>query len=87
MTEIKRQDTGKLKDCIIKINKRELAIGDFDNDSTIFINHTFTDEDKTIQICNQLVQKYGKNSIAFITPENNKQPGVFEMNKLLQNKV
>lgn len=87
LTEIKRQDTGKLKDCIIKINKRELAMGDFDNDSTIFINHTFTDEDKTIQICNKLVQKYGKNSIAFITPENNKQPGVFEMNKLLQNKV
>jgi len=87
LTEIKRQDTGKLKDCIIKINKRELAIGDFDNDSTIFINHTFTDEDKTIQICNQLVKKYGRDSIAFITPENNKQPGVFEMNKLLQNNV
>jgi hypothetical protein len=87
LTEIKRQDTGKLKDCIIKINKRELAIGDFDNDSTIFINHTFTDEDKTIQICNKLVKKYGRDNIAFITPENNKQPGVFEMNKLLQNKV
>jgi hypothetical protein len=87
LTEIKRQDTGKLKDCIIKINTSELTIGDFDNDSTIFIDHDFMCEDETVQICNKLVNKYGRNNIAFITPENNKQPGVFEMNKLLQNKV
>ena len=35
LTEIKRQDTGKLKDCIIKINKKTLSIRDFDNNSTI----------------------------------------------------
>jgi len=87
LTEIKRQDTGKLKDCIIKINKRELTIDDFDNNSTIFIEHDFTNENKTTHICNNIVEKYGRNNIAFITPENNKQPGVFEMNKLLQNRV
>ena len=87
LTEIKRQDTGMLKDCIVKINKRELTMCDFDNVSTMFIEHDFTSEKETIQICNKLVKKFGRDNIAFITPENNKQPGVFEMNKLLQNDV
>jgi exodeoxyribonuclease V alpha subunit len=87
LTEIKRQDTGMLKDCIVKINKRELTMSDFDGVSTMFIEHDFTSEKETIQICNKLVKKFGRDNIAFITPENNKQPGVFEMNKLLQNDV
>lgn len=87
LTEIKRQDTGKLKDCIININKKTLSIGDFDNESTIFTEHDFIDNNKTVRICKDIVSKYGKENIAFITPENNKTPGVFEMNKLLQNYV
>lgn len=87
LTEIKRQDTGKLKDCIININKKTLSIGDFDNKSTIFTEHDFIDNNKTVRICKDIVSKYGKENIAFITPENNKTPGVFEMNKLLQNYV
>ena len=87
LTEIKRQDTGKLKDCIIKINKRELSIDDFDGDSTVFIEHDFAYKEQTIQICKDLVNKYGEDKIAFITPENNKDCGVFEMNKLMQNDV
>lgn len=87
LTDIKRQDTGKLKDCIININKKELSMNDFDNISTKFIEHDFTNNKKTSYICNKIVSEYGKDSVAFITPENNKQGGVFEMNKLLQNDV
>ena len=87
LTEIKRQDTGKLKDCIIKINKNELSLDDFDNSSTIFMAHDFINTKKTVRICKDIVNKYGKEHIAFITPENKKTPGVFEMNKLLQTYV
>lgn len=87
LIDIKRQDAGKLKECIININKKELSMNDFDNDSTKFIEHDFTNNKKTIAICNKIVREYGKDSVAFITPENNKQGGVFEMNKLLQNDV
>ena len=87
LTDIKRQDTGKLKDCIININKKKLSINDFDNESTKFIEHDFMNIKKTKSICNKIVSEYGKNSVAFITPENKKQCGVFEMNKLLQNEV
>jgi energy-coupling factor transporter ATP-binding protein EcfA2 len=87
LNDIKRQDSGKLKDCIIKINKRELTIKDFDNNSTIFIEHDFTNTNKTSVLCQKIVDKYGKENIAFITPENKKISGVFEMNKLLQNDV
>ena len=89
LNDIKRQDSGKLKDCIVKINKKELTIKDFDNNSTIFIEHDFTNNKKTIQICKDIFNKYEYEGepIAFITPENNKTPGVFEMNKLLQNYV
>ena len=87
LTEIKRQDTGKLKDCIIKINKKKMSIRDFDNNSTIFTEHDFNDNNKTIKICNDIINKHGKENVVFITPENNKAPGVFEMNKLLQNYV
>jgi hypothetical protein len=87
LTEIKRQDTGKLKDCIIKINKKELSMDDFDNESTIFTEHDFINNKKTVRICKDIVHKYGKEHVAFITPEHNKTPGVFEMNKLLQNDV
>ena len=84
LTEIKRQDTGKLKDCIIKINKKKLSIDDFDNNSTIFTEHDFINNKKTVRFCKDIVDKYGKENVAFLTPEHNKPPGVFEMNKLLQ---
>lgn len=87
LKEIKRQDSGKLKECIIKINKHELSIDDFDGESTVFIEHDFMRKGKTVKICKELVNKYGKENIAFITPENNKECGVFEMNKLMQNDV
>lgn len=87
LTEIKRQDSGKLKDCIIKINKKELSIHDFDNISTIFIQHDFIDSKETSSIFNTIVTTYGRDNVGCITPENNKSPGVFEMNKLLQNNV
>lgn len=87
LTEIKRQDNGKLKDCIVNINNHELTIADFDDNTTRFIDHTFESVDDTSQVCNYLVEKYGRDKIAFITPENNKECGVFEMNKLLQNNV
>ena len=92
LDEIKRQDAGKLKDCIVNINKRELSMKDFDNKSTIFIDHSFGNESKKnekklIDTCTKLVNTYGRNNIAFITPENNKPGGSFEMNKLLQNDV
>lgn len=87
LNEIKRQDSGKLKDCIVNINKKELSMDDFDNEATIFMEHDFTHNKKTVRICNDIVSKYGKTNVAFITPENNKQGGVFEMNKLLQNDV
>lgn len=87
LVDIKRQDGGKLKDCILKINQGELTMDDFDNNSTIFMEHDFTNQKKTIKICKQLVETYGRENIAFITPENNKEGGVFEMNKLLQNNV
>jgi hypothetical protein len=87
LVEIKRQDAGKLKDCIININNRELSISDFDDTSTIFIDHDFTNHKQTIKLCKKLVDKYGKDRIVFLTPENGKESGVFEMNKLLQNNV
>jgi len=87
LVDIKRQDSGKLKDCILKINNRELTMEDFDGESTIFMEHDFTNQKRTIKTCKSIVEKYGRENIAFITPENNKDGGVFEMNKLLQNNV
>lgn len=92
LREIKRQDAGKLKDCIVNIDKHELSIKDFDNETTIFIEHSFGDESKKnsrklVSICSELVKSYGKDNIAFITPENGKSCGSFEMNKMLQNDV
>ena len=87
LTEIKRQDNGKLKDCIVNINEKKLSIDDFDDNSTIFMEHDFSQNKKTIKICKDIVKRYGKENIAFITPENNKNGGVFEMNRLLQNDV
>jgi len=87
LTEIKRQNSGKLKDCIVNINNNTLSENDFDNINTIFINHDFKDDTKTIQIFNTIVAQDGIANIGIITPENNKEPGVFEMNKLLQNHV
>ena len=87
LTDIKRQDTGKLKDCILKINKNKLSIADFDNNSTIFIDHDFNNYDETVQICKHIVEKYGENNIAFISPEHKYPCGVYEMNRLLQSSV
>jgi len=87
LTEIKRQDEGKLKDCIININNKTLSDKDFDGITTTFIEHDFKNVRKSIHLFKQLVQDNGKENIGIITPENDKEPGTFEMNKFLQNEV
>mgnify|MGYP006132262197 CR=1 FL=1 len=84
LTKIKRQDDGNLKNLIINLNQRTLTMDHFDGDSTKFIEHSFSDSGKTFRICKKLVEEYGKPNISFISPENNKEGGVFEMNKMLQ---
>lgn len=84
LIEIKRQDKGKLKDCILNIKKRNLTESDFDNKSTIFIDHDFNDEEKTINIFNDIIKAEGKDDIAIITPQKQEKAGVNEMNTLLQ---
>ena len=87
LTKIKRQDEGKLKDCIININNKTLSDNDFDGISTTFIEHDFKNVSKSIHLFKQLVQDNGEENIGIITPENDKEPGTFEMNKFLQNQV
>lgn len=87
LIEIKRQDKGKLKDCIVNIKKRNLTQSDFDNKSTIFIDHDFNDEKKTIDIFNNIIKTEGKDDIAIITPQKQEKAGVNEMNILLQQNV
>ena len=87
LNEIKRQNGGTLRTCIENIMKKDMSIKDFDNDSTVFIDHNFMDNKKTVSICKNIVKNEGKFKVGFITPENNKEGGVFEMNKLLQNEV
>jgi hypothetical protein len=87
LIEIKRQDKGKLKDCILNIKKRNLTESDFDNKSTIFIDHDFNDEKKTIDMFNDIIKTEGKDDIAIITPQKQEKAGVNEMNILLQQNV
>ena len=87
LTEIKRQDNGKLKDCIININNKTLSDKDFDGITTTFIDHDFKDKNKSIDLFKRIVHCEGKENIGIITPENGKEPGTFEMNKFLQNEV
>jgi|UniRef100_A0A6C0CIR6 exodeoxyribonuclease V alpha subunit len=87
LTEIKRQDNGKLKDCIININNKTLSDKDFDGITTTFIEHDFKDREKSINLFKRIVHDNGKENIGIITPENGKEPGTFEMNKFLQNEV
>lgn len=87
LTKIKRQDDGNLKNMIINLNQRTLTMDHFDNESTKFIEHSFSDSGKTFRICKNLVETYGKSNISFISPENSKEGGVFEMNKMLQTHV
>jgi exodeoxyribonuclease V alpha subunit len=87
LTEIKRQDNGKLKDCIININNKTLSDKDFDGITTTFIEHDFKDIHKSIDLFKTIVHDNGKENIGIITPENGKEPGTFEMNKFLQNEV
>jgi len=87
LTEIKRQDNGKLKDCIININNKTLSDKDFDGITTTFIEHDFKDRETSINLFKRIVHDNGKENIGIITPENGKEPGTFEMNKFLQNEV
>jgi|UniRef100_A0A6C0CZC4 hypothetical protein len=87
LTEIKRQDNGKLKDCIININNKTLSDNDFDGITTTFIEHDFKERNKSIDLFKRIVHCEGKENIGIITPENGKEPGTFEMNKFLQNEV
>jgi len=87
LTEIKRQDEGKLKNCIININNKNLSENDFDNITTTFIEHDFKNTYKSIDLFKEIVNEYGKENIGIITPEHSKEPGTFEMNKLLQKEV
>ena len=87
LTEIKRQDNGKLKDCIVNINNKTLSDKDFDGITTTFIQHDFNDKEKSIELFKKIVRDNGKENIGIITPENGKEPGTFEMNKILQNEV
>lgn len=87
LTEIKRQDEGKLKDFIINMNNNTLSDKDFDGISTTFIEHDFNLRTKTIDLFKKIVHDNGKDNIGIITPENGKEAGTFEMNKILQNEV
>lgn len=84
LTKIKRQDTGALKNFILDFKDKKLNVDNFDDTTCIHIPHNFNEEKKTQTICKQLVNDYGKDNIAFITPQNKYPGGVNEMTKLLQ---
>lgn len=89
LTAIKRQDTGKLKDSIININKHELSEDDFDEVNTVFIDHDFTEEDLTLQLCQNIIKSceadgITKDEICFISPEHERKGGTKELNDILQ---
>ena len=89
LDEIKRQDNGTLKNCILDLKNNKLSIDNFDGNTTRFIEHDFQNKDETSNIFTQIVEEFGKENIAVISPENNNERGdgaggVYEMNKLLQ---
>ena len=86
LTEIKRQDEGKLKDFIININNKTLSDKDFDGISTTFIEHDFNLRTKLLIYLKKIVHDNGKDNIGIITPENGKEAGTFEMNKFYKMK-
>lgn len=89
LTVIKRQDTGKLKDSIININNHELSEGDFDGVNTVLIDHEFSEEDVTLQLCQDIIKLcesdgISKDEICFISPEHERKGGTKELNEILQ---
>jgi ATP-dependent exoDNAse (exonuclease V) alpha subunit len=89
LTVIKRQDTGKLKDSIIAINKQEISEDDFDEINTVFMDHDFKDEDVTFRMCQDIIKLceqdgISKDEICFISPEHERKGGTKELNQILQ---
>ena len=89
LTVIKRQDTGKLKDSIIAINKHEISDDDFDGINTVFIDHEFENEDITFRLCQDIIKlceqdDISKDEICFISPEHERKGGTKELNQILQ---
>lgn len=89
LTVIKRQDTGKLKDSIIAINKQEISEDDFDEINTVFMDHDFKDEDITFRMCQDIIKLceqdgISKDEICFISPEHERKGGTKELNQILQ---
>lgn len=89
LDEIKRQDNGTLKDCILDLKNNKLSIDNFDGNIARFIEHDFKNKHETSHIFTQIVEEFGKENIAVISPENNNERGdgaggVYEMNKMLQ---
>jgi exodeoxyribonuclease V alpha subunit len=89
LTAIKRQETGKLKDSIININKHELSEDDFDGSNTVFIDHEFIEEEVTLQLCQDIIRTckaegIGESEICFISPEHERKGGTKELNDILQ---
>ena len=85
LDEIKRQDNGTLKDCILDLKNNKLSIDNFDGETARFIEHDFKNKDETSDIFTKIIQEFGKENITVISPENNNEyGGVYEMNKMLQ---